>query len=292
MSPRLGLLYGLALVLPGAAVAQVRASEMASVSQTVDGTKLTVSYSRPRARTRDSLFGKVVTWGEVWTPGANLATTFEVSKNVKLDGHPVPKGKYSVWMVVRPKGDWTFVLDPRADLFHMQHPDSTAEQIRFPVRTVEQPFSEVLSWSFPDVGISGATLVMQWGFVSVPVRIEVEPTYGLGFPRSEAGPYLGTYDYRWNEAPATAKPEGFIVWYENGSLLARWDPIPYPEWSKFALIRLKDGSFIPGFMDAKNQIFDVEKGMVFEFKLENGRAVSIAVRGEDDKVMATAVRRQ
>jgi len=92
------------------------------VSQTVDGTKLTVTYSRPRARTRDSLFGKVVKWNEVWTPGANMATSLEVNKSVKLDGHPVPKGKYSVWMVVRPTGNWTFVLDPRSDLYHEAHP--------------------------------------------------------------------------------------------------------------------------------------------------------------------------
>src|SRR5207244_13352769 len=60
----LTLLAGLGILLPISAHAQVRASEPASISQTVDGTKLTVTYSRPRARTRDSLFGKIVTWGE------------------------------------------------------------------------------------------------------------------------------------------------------------------------------------------------------------------------------------
>ena len=72
-APRIAL--ALSLALPARAPAQVRASEAASVSQTVDGTKITIEYSRPRGRARDSLFGKVVPWGEVWTAGANLATT-------------------------------------------------------------------------------------------------------------------------------------------------------------------------------------------------------------------------
>jgi len=291
----LRLSLGLTLLAPAPLLAQVRASEQASLSQTVDGTKLSLTYSRPRARTRDSLFGKIVTWDEVWTPGANMATTLELSKTAKLNGHPVPKGKYSVWMVVRRAGDWTFVLDPRAELFHMQHPDSTAQQIRFPVRTAERPFLEVLTWSFPEVRQDGATLAMQWGATYVPVDVQVEPTYKLGFPEREAGPYLGRYDYSWKGAPAdTTKPITFTVTYEKGNLMGRWSPDPFPdlpEWSRFALIRIKDDWFIPAYLDARGGMLEVEKGMVFEFKVASGRASGIDVRGEDDKLMATARRK-
>src|SRR4051812_29853453 len=115
-----------------AALAQIRASELASVSQTVDGTRITIEYSRPRVRGRKQLFGtKLIEWNEVWTPGANYATTLETNRDITLSGHAVPKGKYSVWMVVRQKRPWTFVLDPRARLFHMAHPDSASNQIRF-----------------------------------------------------------------------------------------------------------------------------------------------------------------
>jgi hypothetical protein len=57
-------------------VAQVRASESALVAQTIDGTRFTVEYSRPRARSRDSLFGKIVTrpsssrWKTAAPPGS------------------------------------------------------------------------------------------------------------------------------------------------------------------------------------------------------------------------------
>src|SRR5512143_914055 len=93
--------------------AQIRASELATVSQVIDGTEIKLEYSRPRARGRDSLFGGEVKWNEVWTPGANYATTLEINRDIRLDGHPVSKGKYSVWLVVRQSGPWTMMLDPR-----------------------------------------------------------------------------------------------------------------------------------------------------------------------------------
>src|SRR5690349_18001756 len=126
----------LTLALPFPLGAQIRASEIGSMSQTIDGTVITMEYSRPRARGRDPLFGtKAVHWDETWTPGANWATTFHVNKPVKINGYPVAKGKYSVWMKVKEKGPWTFILEPDNHRYHMEPPDSSAKQIRIPVKT-------------------------------------------------------------------------------------------------------------------------------------------------------------
>ena len=131
------------------------------MSQIIDGTKISMEYSRPRARGRDPLFGgRVVHWNEVWTPGANWATTLEASKDVTLNGQRVPKGKYSVWLVVRQNADWTLILDPRARRYHEERPDSTATQIRLAVRPTSAPFTEVLTWSMPALSGTGGTLAM------------------------------------------------------------------------------------------------------------------------------------
>ena len=121
--------------------AQIMASERAMVAQTVDGTRLTVDYSRPRARGRTNIYGGMEKWGITWTPGADDATTLELSKPVQLLGMTVPRGKYSVWLVLREQGPWTFVLDPRDSLFHTDHPDSTAQQWRAPVMPMRVPHS-------------------------------------------------------------------------------------------------------------------------------------------------------
>ena len=41
---------GMSLLLPGAVSAQIRASEMGTMTQVIDGTKISVTYSRPRMR--------------------------------------------------------------------------------------------------------------------------------------------------------------------------------------------------------------------------------------------------
>jgi hypothetical protein len=91
------------------------------VAQTVDGTSITVEYARPQARGRNPVFGQVVHWGETWTPGANWATNITVSKDVKVNGGPLPKGSYSVWMIPQQE-TWTVFFHPTVRLFHTQRP--------------------------------------------------------------------------------------------------------------------------------------------------------------------------
>ena len=274
---------------PATVRAQIRASEPALVAQTIDGTRLTVEYSRPRARTRDSLFGRVVTWGEVWTPGANMATTLEVGKDLKINGHPLPKGKYSVWLVVRPAGQWTAVFDPRTKLFHTQHPDSAANQLRFPVTPGAAPFTEALTWSFSGIKRTGVTLAMEWGTTRVAFDIEVPQSLKLTFPQEQSAPLVGTYSYAWSGGPEASKEIKLFVTYENGHLMGRWDPAPFPEWDKFILIHIIGEEFVPGFLE-KGELYDVERGMLVKFKLEGGKAASLEVRMDEGQVFASGKR--
>lgn len=269
--------------------AQVRASEPALVAQTIDGTRMTVEYSRPRARTRDSIFGRVVKWGEVWTPGANMATTLEVGKDVKVNGVAVAKGKYSVWLVVRPSGPWTAVFDPRPKLFHTQHPDSAANQVRFSVTPTAAPFTEALTWSFSEIRRNAVALVMDWGTVRVPLEIEVTPSLRLTYPAEQSGPYLGTYSFSWTGGPEAGKEIKIVVTHENGYLMGNWDPSPFPEWERFYLISIAADQFVPGFLE-KGALYDVERGMVFTFSHLGGRAAAFEVKVDETQVIAKGTR--
>ena len=278
------------LALPALVHAQVRASETGSIWQTIDGTKITIQYSRPRARGRSPLFGdKVVRWDENWTPGANYATTLDVSKDVTLEGHRVAKGTYSLWMIVRKSGEWTVVLDPKAKIYHMMPPDSSATQIRFPVRVQDAPFAEVLTFSIPDLRIDGATIAMQWGTTRVAMKLDVEPSLRITLPVADAQPYLGRYDYTTNRGGATTK--AFIVSYENGTLKGEW--VPKDEYmGKFALIRIAPDWFVPGLYDEKGQIYEVLRPeMTFEFSRMNGRVTGAELRDDNDRIEATATRK-
>ena len=177
---------------PASALAQIRASEIGTMSQIIDGTKITMEYSRPRARGRDPLFGgRVVRWNEVWTPGANWATTLETTKDITLSGQKVAKGKYSVWIVVRQDGNWTTILDPRVHRYHEEPPDSTGQQIRIATRPTQAPFTEVLTWSMPALTATGGALVMHWGTTLVSMDVAVPPSLQMTMSARDAAPYIG-----------------------------------------------------------------------------------------------------
>lgn len=296
VSRGLGALAALAaLAVP--ASAQVRASEFATISQTVDGTVITVEYSRPRIRGRSQVYGsdKVIPWGEVWTPGANWATTFQVSKDVTVNGHPLPKGKYSVWMKVEQR-EWTVVFDTTARLFHTQHPVVDSTRIHFPVSPETSRGPDVLTWSFPEVSSTGTTLRMAWADRAVSLEIVVPPSAPITLAADLAPRYIGEYSFQWAsagpDAPPEAGPPPPSVWkatYAQNKLLVDWGPAPFPEWSHLVLIKIGDDWFYPGAM-IDGELFDVASDLVIEFTVAGGKATGFEIRGENDDVIGTGVR--
>jgi Protein of unknown function (DUF2911). len=294
MRPCLPLLRALPLVvgIPLAAPAQVRASEVGSVSQTIDGTKLTVTYSRPNVRGRE-VFGnpKMVRWDEVWTPGANWATTLDVSRDLRLGGEPVKRGTYSVWLVVRREGPWTLLLDPRPKRFHVQKPDSIAGQVRIAVRPDSAPFTEALTWSFPQVRADGGVLQMQWAATRIAFDIAVEPSLHAEMAESAAAPYVGTYDYVATPLDPGRPANRFVVRYENGVLKGEWEPFR-PYFKRFAMMRLAPDWFAPGLYDEKGSIYEVMRpDLTFEFSRANDRVTGFEIRSSSDQLVGTGKRR-
>jgi hypothetical protein len=284
------------VAIPAALSAQVRASEAGSVAQTVDGTTITVEYSRPRIRDRRQIYGKVIPWGEVWTPGANWATTLETTNDITVNGHRLAKGKYSVWMQVEPK-EWTVIFDPRPRLFHLDHPKPDSNQVRFAVTPDKVTGPDVLTWSFPKLSATGMTLEMAWAGMSVPLAIVVPQSLPLTFPADLAPQYTGTYSFSFvpdtsAKAPADSAPPKPSTWhvnYTNDMLLVDWVPPPFEEWSKLVLIKFADNLFHPGSI-VNGELFDEEMDLGIEFQMENGRATGFEVRGENDQLLGTGTR--
>lgn len=287
------LMGALAVGLLGAASAahaQIRASERSTVSQTIDGTVISVDYARPRLRGRAPIFGKVVTWGETWTPGANWATILETSKPIELNGHPLPKGKYSVWFKVRESGSWTLVLDPDHHRYHMDPPDSNGAQIRVPVSPAPAPHTEVLTWAFPENRVNGGTLAMQWAESVVSVDLKVAPSYAITMSPEAAEPFLGRYAFAWlRETGEKTDTIEVVFTYDKGSLYGHF--IPKDDYfGDFVMIALADGSLIPGLFD-KGEIYEVVRDMVWEFKGPKGRPDTYEVRDDHDDLIASGWRK-
>ena len=153
-----------------AAAQQIPRSQRASVSQTVGHTDITIRYRRPVARGR-TLFGDVVSWGRVWTPGADSATTIRVSTAVRVNGDSLPAGTYSIWMIPDSTAEWTVIFSRSQPVFHTPYPGDDYDQMRLRVMPRRGEHMETLAFYFPVVDGPSATLVMHWGTTVVPLTI-------------------------------------------------------------------------------------------------------------------------
>lgn len=269
------------------APAQIRASERGSVSQTVDGTTIALDYGRPQSRGREALFGGVIPWGKVWTPGANWATTIDVNNDITIDGHAMARGKYSVWLQVQEE-EWTAVFDPMPRRFHLMAPPEAENQIRFAVRPEPGPHVEVLTWSFPAVRPTGTTLQLAWGTTAVSFDIRVPPSRDVTVAGDLAQRYVGSY--RLSLRPPLGDREvAFDIAHENERLVARWESAPNPQLAETWLISLGEGMFAPAEV-ADGEVFDIVMDLVLEFSPPDGRASGFEMRALGDALWASASR--
>jgi hypothetical protein len=330
------VLIGLALLLPERGAAQdqkidYQISQRGSISQLLGRTKVSLDYSRPLARNRADIFGKVVHWGELWTPGANMATTLEVDHEIRLNGHVVRPGKWSMWVIPSRVGPWELVLDARDALFHTQRPELTSDQVRVVIDVREDaPHTEALTWAFPRIAQDGATLVMNWLNLEIPLELEVESIVPASTVTAEdaarfAGEWLIAFEpmeERPTPPPAVLK----LSHGEDGRLHAVLPPGAFatpadttpgtePDYSgmtplereraearrvlseyetgewEYVLVPVAEGIFVMGWLDDDGTLLEASY-LYHEFELENGRAARIVLRDSEDKVLAKGVRRE
>ena len=80
------------------------------VTQTLkSGAVVSIDYSKPSLKGRT--IGKdIAAYGKVWRTGANEATVFETSKDLKIGGSTLPAGKYSLYTIPGEK-EWTLIFN-------------------------------------------------------------------------------------------------------------------------------------------------------------------------------------
>jgi len=203
------------LTLPGAGSAQA-ASELAKLTQIVSGTEIEIEWSRPSLRGREVIFGRQIPWGEVWTPGANMATTIRFSKDVVLSGTAVPAGHYSVWLRVMESEPWRLALHADTMLPHSAHPPIEEAVLHVGVeRGRTEDVQESLEWGLDQIRIDGAELVMHWGRDRVAIPLEVDPGIALATPVAEALLIVG--DWVYDDGPSLPTAEQVERWIGDKS---------------------------------------------------------------------------
>jgi Protein of unknown function (DUF2911) len=147
-----------------------RRSPRGTVTQSVNGTEISIRYYRPVLRGRVAFPG-VVSWGRTWTPGADSATRIETSGPLDVEGKSLPAGKYSIWVIPRENEAWTVIFNRAADVFHLSY-DESQDALRVDAKaTTSTDAVETLEYSFPLVDADSAIMRLQWGVFALPLRI-------------------------------------------------------------------------------------------------------------------------
>jgi DUF2911 family protein len=173
----------------------------------------------------------------------SVSQTFDVDRPTRVNGNPLAKGKYSVWMIPGPD-EWTVILSRDARRFHTQPPASSDEELRLAVKPATGAHMEALTFYFPVVTRDGATLDMHWGTTVVALRITVSPSRAPDISATERAMYVGRYRLTPN-APDGNVPETTLeVTEAGGQLHARATPALWGYDAAFDLVPIgHDGEF-------------------------------------------------
>lgn len=283
------MLAATAAIVPVDTDAQIRASERGSVRQTLDGTTITLDYARPTARGR-TLFGDLVPFDIVWTPGANWATTLETDKDIQINGVDVAAGSYSVWMTPRDGEAWTLTLNDETEFFHFQKPDPSLGTYQIEVDAEVGAHMEMLTWSFPSVTGDVALLEMHWGETRTPLQVVVEPTRPVALAVEERALYKGSYALEIVPGVGWPTEASMRVTETESGMLRGWMSFPFHPGDEleFDMIPAGQDRFHAGlYRDGK--LFNVERGVSFEFAVD-GANTALILRGIEGSPFGTGSR--
>ncbi len=147
-----------------------RASQRASLTQTVGDTEISIVYHRPNVKKRE-IYGKLVPYGEVWRTGANEATTFEFSKDIMINGQKLPAGKYSFYAIPGEK-EWILIFNKTWDQWGTVY-DAKQDALRVAAKPMTGDFKETMTIDFDDVTNNTAQVVIAWEKLRVPFTVDV-----------------------------------------------------------------------------------------------------------------------
>lgn len=164
------LLFSTALFLSLVACGQnPPASPAAKASETIEsGAVITINYSQPSVKGRTIGKDLEPMEGKVWRTGANKATVFEVSKDVKVEDKALAAGKYALFTIVN--GDeWTIIFNKTADQWGAFNYKEADDALRVKVKGDKaKAFSEKMTFVVDKKG----KVSLMWGDKQVDFKVK------------------------------------------------------------------------------------------------------------------------
>jgi len=159
----------LSLIACGQSDKSKRPSPPALAKETTStGVTISIDYSQPSVKGRTIGKDLEPMEGKVWRAGANEATIFEVSKDVKVEGQALPAGQYGLFTIMN--GDeWTIIFNKTAKQWGAFSYKEADDALRVKVKAGKtKEFAEKLIYT---VDKSGKVSLM-WGDKQVEFKVK------------------------------------------------------------------------------------------------------------------------
>ena len=148
-----------------------RKSQHAEVTQTIGITNVTLNYSRPSVNGR-KVWGGIVPYGEVWRAGANENTIITFTDPVSIEGKPLDKGTYGLFMI--PSEDqWTVIFSKTSTAWGAFTYKPGEDVLRVTVKPGPAEFHDAMVYDFDDLKPDSAVVTLRWDKIAVPFKVSV-----------------------------------------------------------------------------------------------------------------------
>ena len=259
------LFFGLFLSLTLSAQLETpQPSPVATLTQKVGLTDVTVTYSRPGMKAR-TVFGGLVPFNEMWRTGANASTKVKFSDNVTVGGQEVPAGEYALYTIPGAT-EWTIILNTDLTLWGVDGYDMKKDQCRFQAKVIKGGSVETLTIDMGNFSTSGADMSLSWSDVTVKFPIVTKAAEKVEAQIKELlidGPSAGTYynaarfyldqnkdleqALAWINVACEKRPEAFWYTHQKAQILGKLgrtkEAIATAEASMAAAKASKDGDY-------------------------------------------------
>src|SRR5580693_5008310 len=121
-----------------AAFGQRYTSPPASATVKIAGKQIGVEYYAPSMHGR-KIMGELVPFGQVWCPGANVATGLTTEADLQIGNLKLPKGTWSIWAIPGEK-EWTLIFNKQSGQHHLAY-DSAEDfgRTKMTLKTLSAP---------------------------------------------------------------------------------------------------------------------------------------------------------
>ena len=203
--------------------------------------KITLTYSRPNIKGR-KIFGNMEPYGVVWRTGANSATIIKFTDAVKINGHDVPAGEYSLFSIPG-KREWVVILNKTAKQWGAYNYRQADDYLRFTVKTEKlKKLTETMTLAFENVTPEACDLHMMWehsGFTChLTIDDDAKIMAGIDSAMNTARkPYYEAIIYYWNHDKDMGKA---LVWANELDKATNFPPYVSKLWHARVLLKKGD----------------------------------------------------